>query len=357
MPAPIILGILALCAGGTGAGAIVSGAKDYWQSFKTDKELKQQRKEIFKPVEEKGKIMQEKLEALGKLELEINSQFRKYSSLMEKIQSRPEFDSYRPKGFKFTIPKLEELKNAELIAHTLLGSLGSATTGTLGGMAAAGLVPSIVAAVGTSGTGTAISTLSGAAAWNAILASLGGGSIAAGGGGIALGTAILGSLTGGIGILVGGVVIKLTGHRARKKQKESEEIQIELTKEKAEKLCEHLNEISALSDRYVKALLLVREKYENQIDILSNFFEKKKKTDWEDFSPSEQKEIQNTTLLVNLLYNMCRMPMNREIEDKDKTLISVANTEEVDAIISAAESTIKEIVKKPGIFKRILGRK
>ncbi len=357
MPAPIILGILALCAGGSGAGAIVSGVKDYWQSFKTDKELRQQCKEIFKPVEEKSKIMQEKLEALGKLELEIYSQFDKYSSLMEKIQSRPEFDSYRPKGFKFTIPKLEELKNAELIAHTLLGSLGSATTGTLGGMAAAGLVPSIVAAVGTSGTGTAISTLSGAAAWNAILASLGGGSIAAGGGGIALGTAILGSLTGGIGILVGGVVIKLTGHRARKKQKESEEIQIELTKEKAEKLCEHLNEISALSDRYVKALLLVREKYEKQIAILSNFFEKKKKTDWDDFSRSEQKEIQNTTLLVNLLYNMCHMPMDREIEDKDKTLISVANAEEVNAIISAAESTIKEIGKKPGILKRILSRK
>ena len=51
------------------------------------------------------------------------------------------------------------------------------------------------------------------------------------------------------------------------------------------------------------------------------------------------------------------MPMNREIEDKDKTLISVANAEEVNAIISAAESTIKEIGKKPGILKRILSRK
>lgn len=357
MPAPIILGILALCAGGTGAGAIVSGTKDYWQSFKTKKEIKQQCEEIMKPSNEKYKSTQEKLDALGKLELEIYSQFGKYSSLIEKIQNCPEFDPYHPEGFKFTVPKLKELKNAELIAHTLLGSLGSATTGTLSGMAAAGVVPSIVAAVGTAGTGTAISTLSGAAAWNAILASIGGGSIAAGGGGIALGTAILGSLTGGIGILVGGVVIKLTGHRARKKQKESEEIQIELTKEKVEKLCEYLDEISALSDRYAKALLLVREKYEKQIAILSNFFEKKKKTDWEDFSPSEQKEIQNTTLLVNLLYNMCCVQMFQEIKDEDGTIVSVANAEEVNVIISSAESTIREISKKPGILKRILNRK
>jgi len=351
MSASIILGILALCTGGTGAVTIVSGVKDYWQTFKTKKEIKQQYEEIMKPSKEKYEVTQEKLNTLGNLELEIVDQFDKYSSLIEKIQNRPEFDPYHPEGINLIIPKLEDLNTARLFAHTLLGS---ATAGTLSAIATAGAVPSIVAAVGTSGTGTAISTLSGAAAWNAILASIGGGSIAAGGGGIALGTAILTSLTGGIGILVGGVVIKLTGSLARKKQKEFGESQLELTKEKVEKICEYLDEISALSDRYVKALLLVREKYEKQIDILSNFFEKKEKRDWNDFSRSEQKEVQNTTLLVNLLYNMCSVQVFREMEDKDKTLVSAANTEEVDKMISCAESTLKEISKKSGTFKRIL---
>lgn len=55
-----------------------------------------------------------------------------------------------------------------------------------------------ISAWGTAGTGTAIASLSGAAATNATLAFLGGGSVAAGGGGIALGSAIL---TGGIALV------------------------------------------------------------------------------------------------------------------------------------------------------------
>jgi hypothetical protein len=48
---------------------------------------------------------------------------------------------------------------------------------------------------GISSTGTAISSLSGAAARNALLAAFGGGSLAAGGGGMVLGSAVLGGIT------------------------------------------------------------------------------------------------------------------------------------------------------------------
>lgn len=60
-------------------------------------------------------------------------------------------------------------------------------------------------------TGTAISTLSGAALTNAILACLGGGSLVIGGGGMALGSLALGLTTGGIGLLIGGSVLALIG--------------------------------------------------------------------------------------------------------------------------------------------------
>jgi hypothetical protein len=56
--------------------------------------------------------------------------------------------------------------------------------------------------LGTASTGTAISTLSGAAATNAALAALGGGSIATGGGGIAAGTALLGTVGATAGSIV-----------------------------------------------------------------------------------------------------------------------------------------------------------
>jgi hypothetical protein len=76
------------------------------------------------------------------------------------------------------------------------------TTATAGGLAAAAVagVPSLVtgtvSTLATASTGTAISSLSGAAATNATLAWLGGGSLASGGLGVAGGQAILTAITG-----------------------------------------------------------------------------------------------------------------------------------------------------------------
>lgn len=59
----------------------------------------------------------------------------------------------------------------------------------------------------TASTGTAISALSGAAATNATLAWLGGGSLAAGGGGMALGTAVLGGIVAGPALAIFGHIV------------------------------------------------------------------------------------------------------------------------------------------------------
>ncbi|ABY36512.1 MAG TPA: hypothetical protein DEF43_17745 [Chloroflexus aurantiacus] len=72
------------------------------------------------------------------------------------------------------------------------------------GTATAATVYSTVGTLGVASTGTAISTLSGAAATNATLAWLGGGALAAGGGGMALGTAVLGGLVAGPALLTAG---------------------------------------------------------------------------------------------------------------------------------------------------------
>jgi hypothetical protein len=75
-------------------------------------------------------------------------------------------------------------------------------------------VPMAVAAYGSASTGTAIAGLSGAAAQNATLAWLGGGSIAAGGGGMALGAVALSAVAIGPAILVGGFVMNGKGEKA-----------------------------------------------------------------------------------------------------------------------------------------------
>lgn len=88
-----------------------------------------------------------------------------------------------------------DLKTAN--RNMIAGGIGAAT-GALASAATLGLV----ATLGTASTGTAIAGLSGAAATNATLAWIGGGSLAAGGGGVAAGSAIM---TGGVAVIVIGV--------------------------------------------------------------------------------------------------------------------------------------------------------
>ena len=89
----------------------------------------------------------------------------------------------------------QDLRSAN--RQMLVGSIAAGA----GSLFVAGTM-SALAAWGTASTGTAIATLSGAAATNASLALLGGGTLAAGGGGVALGTAVL---SGGTLLVVVGV--------------------------------------------------------------------------------------------------------------------------------------------------------
>lgn len=91
---------------------------------------------------------------------------------------------------------------------------GSGAVGVGTGVAGAAMGPTIAmgiaTTIGTASTGTAISTLSGAAATNAAMAWLGGGTVAAGGGGVAAGSFIL-ALTGPVGITVAAVSLAASG--------------------------------------------------------------------------------------------------------------------------------------------------
>lgn len=357
MAAPIVLGLLALCAGGTGTGAAISGIKDYWKLFQAKKETNKHCKEILKRHEEKYNDTQKELDKLGELELTILDSFSRYSKLIAKIQNRPEFDQIPFGKIQFSAPKLDELNSVALVANTLLRNLGNASFGALSAFATAGAVPSIVATIATASTGTSISALSGAAMWNATLAVIGGGSLAAGGGGIALGAAILSSLSCGIGILVGGAAIKLTGRKMRKKHEKDAENQITLTEEKVEKLCEYLAEIKELSGRFSHTLNQTMGLYNNHMDTLSPLLEADQKMDWNHFSRAEQQNIKKTTALVTLLYNMCTVQLTVQTSSEDGTLISMANTEEVNQMISHAETKIAEITKKSSLLHKLFSKK
>ncbi|MGL5098834.1 MAG: hypothetical protein ACRC6B_02180, partial [Fusobacteriaceae bacterium] len=96
-------------------------------------------------------------------------------------------------------------------ATSVLTGIGSgAAAGTLLAWGRYGAV----SALGAASTGPAIAGLTGAAATNATLAWLGGGSLVAGGGGMALGTAVLGGLVAGPALLIAGGIF---GSKAEEK--------------------------------------------------------------------------------------------------------------------------------------------
>lgn len=107
-------------------------------------------------------------------------------------------------------------------------NVGGGAAGVSAGVAVAALGPTAAMGVattfGVASTGTAISTLSGAAATNAALAWLGGGALAVGGGGMAAGNAFL-ALAGPVGWAIAGVALLSSGLFFWKAKSEKERLE------------------------------------------------------------------------------------------------------------------------------------
>lgn len=169
-------------------------------------------------------------------------------------------------------------------------------------------------ALGTASTGTAIASLSGAAAVNATLAAFGGGAIAAGGGGMALGSAILGASTLGVGLLIGGIIFNFTGEKLSEKADEALS-QMEKAEQEINRICNYLKELSATANDYLITLGRVSGiylKHLNWMDVEINTYGRQ---DWLEFTNEEHMRIENTVLLVSLLYKMCQV----KLVEKSKT--------------------------------------
>lgn len=134
--------------------------------------------------------------------------------------------------------KEAELASGSTAATASLSALG-VTVATLGPTAAMGVATTF----GVASTGTAISSLTGAAANSAALAWLGGGSVAAGGGGVAAGNAFL-ALAGPVGWGIAGVMLTASVGAGVVANRKNEEVAKEAIEEqkKVELLARQLRE-------------------------------------------------------------------------------------------------------------------
>lgn len=340
MPLPLILGVGAAIAAVAGVGNGVHGAVKMKEANDMMKEAETRHKNNIEKFNKKNESTSKAMDTLGELELKILNGFGDFSNTIEKIQNRPQFEEYSKDGV--TLPKYdkEELKSVSVGAGVLLGGLGGAAIGTAGGFAAAGATTSAVMALGTASTGTAIASLSGAAATNATLAALGGGAIAAGGGGIALGTTILGATTLGVGLLVGGMIFNFVGGKLSDKADEAYS-QMTTAEDTINKACNYLTELETISVKYTDSLTKAHQKYLEIFNYISYVVNKLNKVDWNEFNEYEKIATQNSTLLVALLYKMCQVSLVNKAKNEND--MNTVNRSAIDLSIKNSEEVISSI--------------
>ena len=176
----------------------VQAVQDRKKSIKTKEEAEKLQAEVEATSEAVRDDMNEVLKDFGKRRLEaLHNTVGVFLDYLERLNQKSKAREYE---FLTEIDiKPEEI--AEMKQIDMKASEAAKVLAVGGGFAAIGLagtpalVTSMVTAFATASTGTAISSLSGAAATNAVLAWLGGGAVAAGGGGMAAGATVMAALT------------------------------------------------------------------------------------------------------------------------------------------------------------------
>lgn len=336
---PLAVKGAAVVAGAAGAAAAAHGVKKMKDANDTMESAKNQHEKNMKKFEKENEITAEAMDALGKLELEILHSFSEFSDVFEQIKNRPVFGAYSKNGVKLPKYDGEKIKEVSVGAGVLLGGLGGAGLGAAGGFAAAGATTAAVMALGTASTGTAIASLSGAAATNATLALLGGGTLAAGGGGMAAGAAALSAATLGVGLLVGGIIFSFTGSQLSDKADKAWE-QMKKAEEKINAICMYLADLRTTSNAYYDTLARVNDIYQGYLDDLKRIVVVLGHRDWKTFTPEEKIITENTVLLVGLLYSMCKVEL--VIKSDDENDINTINKTAVEQSIQKANRVLED---------------
>ena len=216
MPIPFILAGVALIAGGYG----VKKGLDAKSDFEDANHLNEKAHRIFDEAKEDLESTREKaqhsMKALGTLKFNIyKNSLLPFVDCFSKIKNI-DFNDSRLLGAgelpQISQAEMKKMKEMALeMEEVVAGGIAALGSGGLAGMAVYGGVGWMAAA----STGTAISTLSGAAATNATLAWLGGGSLATGGLGMAGGTMVLGGIVAGPVLAVGGMMLASKAEAAK----------------------------------------------------------------------------------------------------------------------------------------------
>ena len=195
MPLPFLAWAAIATVGAFGAGKTIGAISDNSKASDINSEansiVEKAKKRITSCKDGSGSSLQ----ALGaKKAYVLDNEIKRFLDLFTQLKNvnfrgTPGLEEFAK--FRIDAQDLRGLREMSSFAGSLVG--GTATGAAAGALTAFGAYSGVMA-LGAASTGTAIATLSGAAATNATLAFLGGGSLAAGGLGMAGGMAVLGGL-------------------------------------------------------------------------------------------------------------------------------------------------------------------
>ena len=203
-------------AAAVGVGVGVKGAVDSVKGRSIRKEAQQRFDDAIAVCEAARVDTERAAREYGEFQIGVHKatvgQFADWLERNETLVKRLNFK--KVDGVRIRVPNVP--KYVASVENVTTGVVGLASGVGAGVAAQAGALWG-VSAFASASTGTAISTLSGAAAQNAVLAWFGGGAVAAGGGGVAAGGVVLGLVSVVPGLLVGGMTLGVVGARTKTK--------------------------------------------------------------------------------------------------------------------------------------------
>ncbi|EIN5953636.1 hypothetical protein V9K30_003236 [Vibrio cholerae] len=320
MPLPLLVPIVAGIAGVYGAGKAAKAASDSSKADKLNDRAEGLVSVCQRKIESSRVSCNESLEELGQKKYDAISKtlsmfVEEYGKLKNvTLTTDKELSDFTLADFNDHA--LEEMRSeVSMLTSSALG-VGSGAIG--GGMAAFGAYSGTMM-LASAGTGTAIGSLSGAAATNATMAWLGGGTLASGGFGMAGGAVVLGTLAAGPALLIFGSILgakaesKLNDAKANLAQARAFEAESEAVITKLEGISEVAN---LATDTLSKLRTLCRRSCKAMASVISS-----KGIDYSAFSEEERAVVFKTVKLAQLV----KVIIDTAILDEEGNLLNDAS--------------------------------
>lgn len=328
MPLPFILAGAAAAVASYGAKKGYDGyqdkslANDILESAKNDYETE---KELFDKVNERTS---NSLTQLGELQLKVGEDFKEFRTIADKLLEKLNQANSKDLVIDFPQHQLDKIDGLALSTTAYVSKVAGAGAA---GAAAAYAVYGGVMALAAASTGTPIAALSGAAAYNATMAAIGGGSLAAGGFGMAGGAMVLGGVVAAPIMAIAGWAFASHAEEAlsdaRKTRDEVEDAISKMTKGRNQlnKTRDYVDQIFTETQRIYKVFLGYFDSLKAMEQLL------KIGTNIEAFENDLIQIIQNGYQVAAILTDIITTPLFKpKFDEKGKVVVNKDNVVEIE---------------------------